>query len=221
MDDTNRLNNLDTQHQHVEIKKGYSWFVKSMRLILPLIAIGLIFIVITLPKVKEDLTVMPKSELVEKPTNEIGENELLKPHFETIDANKNPVYVTAIKALQNQDNPNLIKLEEPKAKLKMKNGAGVKIKALKGSYEQETEKLFLQDNVLIEHASGYQLQAEELRVDMKTREAFSDKTVYIDGPAAKIEAVGLKGNVDDGTLIFNGPIRLTLKPTPIKEKKEM
>lgn len=212
-----RLSDLNIQHQDtVEIKKGYSWFVKIMRLALPLVAIILIFVVIALPQMKEQLVIVPKEEIIEQTNNDIGENELLNPHFETIDSNQNPVNVTAARAVQNQDNPKLVKLDQPKADLQMADGSKVQIMAAQGTYEQETEKLFLQDNVSIKHASGYELKAEELRVDMQTREAFSDKAVQIDGPAAKINAIGLKGNVDEGTLLFKGPIKLILKTTTTK-----
>ena len=206
-----RLQNLNYEQQDIKVSKGYSWFVKSMRFILPIIAIGLTFVVIAWPKMEEDLVIIPKEELVQQPKNEIGENELLTPNFETIDSNQNPVRVSATRALQNQENPNLIKLENPNADLQMKNGDKVNITSLDGSYEQETQKLFLKNNVQIKHASGYELRAEELRVDMKTREAYSDKKVSIDGPVAFIQSNGLEGNVDNGTLIFKGPAKMILK----------
>ena len=209
-----RLNDLHvSKDQVVQVKKGYSWFVKLMRICLPLVAVGLIFVAVTIPQMKEELVVVPKEEIMEHAPSQIGENELLNPNFETMDSNQNPVKVTAARALHNQDNPNLIKLENPHADLKMKNGATLEIKAQDGSYEQETEKLYLYDNVVITHESGYRLNTQELRVDLQSRKAFSDKAVQIDGPAAKIQAVGLQGSVTDGILIFKGPIKLTLKKT--------
>lgn len=220
MDEQDHLQSLNIEHNDVKVGKGYSWFVKSMRWGLPILAIALTFVVIAWPKVEDKLVVVPKEELVKQPTNEIGENELLSPHFETIDSNQNPINVTATRALQSQENPNLVKLENPNADLKMQDGSPVNIKALSGTYEQETEKLFLQTDVEINHAAGYELTAEELRVDMKTREAFSDKNVSIEGPAAKIDAVGLEGNMDDGILIFKGPAKLTLKPSKTNKPNE-
>lgn len=213
MNEQARLENLEIEHRDVNIGKGYSWFVKAMRWGLPVIAIALAFIVMAWPKMETKLVIVPKEDIVQQPSNEIGENELIRPHFETVDSNQRPINVTATRALQNQENPNLLKLENPKANLQMHDGKKVQIDALNGTYEQETEKLFLQNNVKIKHESGYELSAEELRVDMKTREAFSDKNVKIDGPSATIEAIGLKGNMDDGILVFKGPAKLTLKPT--------
>ena len=223
MVDQSRLENLNIDHQDVTVGRGYSWFVKSMRLILPVAAIGLIFAVVAWPKMEEELVIVPKEELVQKPQNEIGENELLNPHFETMDSNHHPVNVTAARALHNQDDPNSIRLEKPNANLQMENGDPVNIQALNGTYEQETQKLFLENDVAIKHGDGYELRAQELRVDMKTREAFSDKNITINGPTINIEATGLNGNMDNGTLIFNGPAKLTLNmqdTTPLNNNEQ-
>lgn len=208
----NRLEELNVTNEGMVVGRGYSRFVKSMRFILPLMALGLMVVIITWPRMDDKIMVVEKKDILPESVDDIGQNELLNPRFQTTDAQANPVNVTAKRALQNQENPNLITLDTPKADLKMKDGSAVNVDALNGTYEQETEKLFLQNQVKIRHESGYELRAEELRVDMKTREAFSDKDVEVEGPDGKIKATGLEGNVEDGILIFKGPATLTLSP---------
>lgn len=208
----NRLEELNVIGPKATISRGYTRFVKFMRFGLPLIAVILTVVVITWPEMDDKIVIIPKGDIIPQSASDIGRNELLNPHFETTDAQQNPINVTAIRALQNQENSNLIKLDQPKAYLKMKDGSAVQLEALKGTYEQEAEKLFLQDNVIIHHESGYELQAEELRVNMQTREAFSDKNVRVIGPEAQIEATGLEANIENGILIFKGPTKLTLTP---------
>lgn len=206
-----RLDELKVQNRDISVSRSYSRFVKSMRYALPILAIILVVVVATWPEMDDKIVVVNKADILPNTESEVGENELINPRFETTDAQSQPVNVTANRALQNQENPNLVKLDKPVADLKMKDGKQVNIEALDGTYEQQTEKLYLQNNVIIKHESGYELNAEELRVDMKTREAFSDKNVSIDGPDATINATGLEGNVDEGILIFKGPATLTLK----------
>lgn len=209
---TGRLDELNVRERKTSISRGYSKFIRLMKYALPLIAVILMVIVITWPEMDDKIAIIPKSDLILSKPEDIGSNELLNPHFETTDAQQNPMSVTATRALQNQQNPNLVRLEKPNADLKTKDGSDVNINALNGTYEQETEKLFLQNDVKIRHESGYELQAEELRIDMKTREAFSDKDVRVDGPDATVKAKGLEGNVENGILIFKGPATLTLRP---------
>ncbi|HPF79042.1 MAG TPA: LPS export ABC transporter periplasmic protein LptC [Alphaproteobacteria bacterium] len=214
-----RLEELNVTQRDSHVSRGYTRFVKLMRFALPLAAVALTVIVISWPEMDDKIVIIPKDELVAPSENDIGENELLNPNFETTDAQQQPVNVTAERALQNQQDPNLVKLDKPNADLKMKDGSDVHIEALQGTYEQGAEKLFLQDDVKVRHQSGYELQAKELRVDMKTREAFSDKKVRVVGPDATIHATGLEGNVEDGILIFKGPATLTLSPAA-EEKTE-
>lgn len=206
----NRLSDLHVSGKEARVGKKYSRFVKLMRLGLPVLALVLTVIVIFWPDETSKIAIIQKTELIPEDKNMIGQNELLNPRFETTDAQAQPVNVTAIRALQNQDDPDLIKLDKPNADLKMKDGSDIHLEALSGTYEQNSEKLYLRDEVKIRHESGYELQAEELRVDMKTREAFSDKNVLIDGPDAKIEAIGLEGNMADGILTFKGPAKMTI-----------
>jgi lipopolysaccharide export system protein LptC len=209
-DENTRLDELNVDRRHTSVNRGYTRFVKSMRFVLPILAVILTVVVITWPDMEDKIVIIQKDDLIPTSESDIGENELLSPNFQTTDAQSQPVNVTANRALQNQENPNLVKLESPIADLKMKDGSAVNIKAIDGTYEQDTEKLFLQNDVKINHESGYELQAEELRINMKTREAFSDKDVRIQGPDAQIEATGLEGNVDEGVLIFKGPATLTI-----------
>ena len=215
-----RLDDLDVSDDQVAVvNRGYSRFVRSMRLLIPLVAVALMVVVITWPEMEDKVAIIPKETLI--PQSDMGENELLSPNFETTDAQQNPVRVTADRAVQNQDDPNLVKLDNPNADLKLKDGSGLQIEADKGVFEQEVEKLFLEQNVVLQHESGYELQAEELRVNMQSREAFSDKDVFVTGPEAKIQATGLEGNVEEGILIFKGPALLTLTPakTPVKSQE--
>lgn len=215
-----RLDELTIPDRDVTVSRGYTRFVKSMRYLLPLFALGLMIVVITWPEMEDKVVIIPKEDLIPQSKKDIGQNELLNPHFETTDAQQQPVNVTAARALQNQENPNLIKLEQPNADLKMKDGSAINIQANQGTYEQEVEKLFLEEDVKIKHESGYELQAEELRVDMKTREAFSDKNVVVEGPEATVEATGLDGSIGEGVLIFKGPAKLTLTPKEAPKEQE-
>ncbi len=209
--DDGKLEALNTDSREQTVNRGYSRFVKSLRFILPVIAAILVVVIMAWPEMEDKIVVVDKEDILPNSASEIGQNELLNPNFKTTDAQSQPIHVTALRALQNQENPNVVLLDKPNADVKTKDGTPINIQALEGTYEQEVEKLFLKNNVIITHGAGYELRAEELRVNMQTRDAFSALPVTIDGPAATIKATGLEGNVGDGVLIFKGPAQLTLK----------
>lgn len=205
-----RLTELDFKKTKAGINRNYSRFIRSMRFILPLLALTLTVVVIAWPEMDDKITTIKKEELL--PDAKLAENELINPRFQSTDKELNPYTVTAKSAIQNQQNPDLVKLDAPKGSMIMKDGATLKIEANSGSYEQKKEKLFLENNVKLNHQSGYILNTEELRVDLKKGQTFSDKDVIITGTDGTIQAKGLDGNLETEVLIFKGPATLTLNP---------
>ena len=205
-----RLSGLNETGNKTSFNHSYSRFVKFMRWALPLFALALMVVVLAWPELDEQIEAIPQENILSSDEIAIGGNELLNPRYETTDEQNNPVFVKAQKAILSQNNQDLIRLEIPEADFKTKQGESIKVKASQGTYDQTSEKLFLQNNVLITHESNYVLDAEELRLNMKTQEAFSKKNVTITGKDAKLHASGLQGNMQEGNLIFDGPASLTL-----------
>ena len=51
---------------------------------------------------------------------------------------------------------------------------------------------------------------EKLLVNLSSREAWSDKPVYGQGPAGTLQATGLQAHTETDHLIFTGPAKLVL-----------
>lgn len=209
-----RLDSLDYKRQTTPASKTYTRFIKAMQYVLPIIAIILLIVVATWSEMDNKIVVIPKEELIPTSPAQIGQTELTNPRFESVDEFNQPVKVVADQALQSQSNPDLVKLKNPVADFKTENGRAMHVEANAGTLEQKQEKLFLQNNVKIHHEEGYLLEAEELRVNMKTKQAFSDKDIQITSDKATINATGLDGNMETGILIFKGPAKLILKEVP-------
>jgi lipopolysaccharide export system protein LptC len=208
------LDGLDLHRDVGKVNHSYTRFIKAMRYILPLIALGLLAIVATWSDMDNQIVAVPKEELIPLTETIIGQTELTNPRFESVDEFNQPILVVANQALQSQSNPDLVNLINPVADFKTESGNAMHVEANAGTLEQKEEKLFLQNNVIINHDEGYVLEAEELRVNMKTKQAFSDKDVRITSEKGVITAEGLDGNMETGILIFKGPAKLTLKDAP-------
>ncbi|NCO03888.1 MAG: LPS export ABC transporter periplasmic protein LptC [Alphaproteobacteria bacterium] len=214
----NRLSEIDFHAPKAKINRRYTSFVKAMRLLLPLSALALTIIVITWPETDNKIIAIDERSLI--PNTDLAKNELLNPKFESIDKDLNPYTVTATRALQNQENANLLKLENPNGNMILKDGQALYVDAINGTYEQEEEKLFLEKDVTLKHQSGYVLTTQELRIDLKNGQAFSDKDVEITGIDGHIKAKGLDGDTNTEVLIFKGPATLTLTPSAPPKKNE-
>lgn len=205
----NRLSGLSTgQGRSTKVNRGYTRFIRSMRIILPLIAVGLTVVILTWEDAGRRVEPVKKEELVPQSAN--IQNELLKPVYNSVDSNNQPFTVTADLATQDRSNPDLVNLDKPNAELSQSDGGKISADAVTGLYEQKTQKLNLEGDVHLMHSNGYTLYTEELRVDIPTQKTFSGRDVRVEGPAGSIDAKGLEGDGIAGVLVFTGPAKVVL-----------
>jgi lipopolysaccharide export system protein LptC len=214
-----RAGNLDRliheRNTTVMHNPGWSRFVRRMRLILPLIALGIFAIVFVWSDVEQN-KIIPAKDLVHAPT--VGKNELVNPRFESTDSDNQPFTITAKRAVQNKEDDNLVMLEKPLADMLMKSGEWVAVEAERGSFRQDNKMLLLRGNVRLYHDKGYELEMEELDIDLTRNTALSNTNVTGQGPEGTLASKGLKGNSVEGKIVFNGPVKLIL--TNLSGKKE-
>jgi len=187
--------------------QNYSRFIRWARLILPIIAVSIITIVLTWDNTTQDIKAIKQEG--NAPT--IGKNELLNPRFESKDKKDQPYTITAKRAIQGETNDNLIILEQPLADILLNSDHWLAIKAKQGAYRQDTNRLLLTGDVQLFHDAGYQMNTEELNVNMETNDAWSEVDIYGQGPRGEIEAKGVDASSTNQTLKFTGPAKLTIK----------
>ena len=206
-DNLTRLLNLG-RRKRARVNKGYTFLVRGLKLLLPLIALGIVAVVIAWPRMDEAIAPVPKETILPQAA---GSNELIKPRYESTDRNDNPYVITADRANQSAGNQNLVMLEKPVAEMTMKSGEKLSASARDGTYSQTDQALILSGDVVINHSSGYVLRTQALDIALKSDLATTDQTVAITGPDADLKAAGMTADNTAGTLVFGGPARLVLK----------
>lgn len=187
---------------------GYTRFVRAMRFILPLVAIALTIVIVLWDEMGTRLSEAEQKKFM--PEVEEARGEMLNPQFDSVDSEGRPYTVTADKAEQDENNPKVMIMQNPDALIQMNEIEKLSGRAHSGLYEQEAGKLFLSGNVTLNHSAGYVLQGEELRVDLKAGQAFSDLPVHIESKMGTIDALGLEADNKTGAVIFKGPATLVL-----------
>jgi len=203
-----RLDALATREETLTVNHGYSKFIRSMRIVLPLLAVVMTVVVLTWDEAGRHVEPLKKEQVAPKEEN--IRNELVKPVFNSVDDKGQPFMVTADSAVQDKTNPDLLNLAQPRAQIDMTDGAKVNADATSGIYQQKDQKLNLAGNVHLKHSDGYTLSTEEMRVDLVTKKAFSGRDVHVDGPAGTIDSTGLEGDANTGVLVFTGPAKVVL-----------
>lgn len=202
-----RLQSLSARGES-RLGRGYTFFVKSMRVILPLAAVGLLAVVITWPDMEKRVEPIRKEELLPDAAN--IQNELLQPKFESVDDKGQPYTLTAALATQSRENPDILHLDKPVGRMTLEKDGWVAIESASGIYEQRNEKLFLAGAVTLTNDGGYKLVSDEMRINLKTSEAFSDRDVDVQGPDGTIRASGMEAFSEKGLLVFKGPATMVL-----------
>jgi lipopolysaccharide export system protein LptC len=200
---------IRTEQERVVHSHTYTRFVKAMRWALPALAVVIIAIVLAWPKMETAIApVTPQDVSKNQP---VTQNELINPRFEGADSANNPYVLTATRAVQSQQNPDIMLLDNPVGDINMANDEKVNITALKGNYRQAAGVLYLEGDVKVKHSSGYDLDTTRLMIDTKARETRTDQPVEIVGPAGTLNATGMDGRNAEGVLVFTGPAKLILK----------
>ncbi len=206
-----RLSRLIRNEQsRVVHSKVYSRFVKTMRYALPVAALVIVAIVMAWPKMETAITpVTPES--VAQNQQPATQNELVNPRFEGVDSQNNPYSLSATRAVQSTQNPDMLLLDAPVGDVSVSANEKLNITANKGHYRQNAGVLFLDGNVKVKHSSGYDMDTTRLTIDTKARETRTDQPVKIVGPAGTLDATGLDARNAEGMVIFTGPARMVLK----------
>jgi lipopolysaccharide export system protein LptC len=202
-----RLKHLAAPTKPQRVNRGYSKFVRRMRLILPMTAVAIAGLVMTWSQVENTVQAVPKKE--EVVPESAGRNELINPKFESLDDSQNPYSITAARAVQSATDPDSINLENPQAEMTLESGAKLTGAATSGAYNQKAEKLALDGGVKLTYPD-YVLTTEKMLVDMSVKGAWADTPVHINGAAGTLDSSGLHADMSANQLIFTGPVKLIL-----------
>lgn len=182
--------------------------VRRLRLFIPIIAIILTIITVT-------WTFMSSEEIASKITEEaikqISKNELLNPRFDSMDNRNQPFTITAAKAVRGETDDKLVLLTQPAGDITLKNGRWLSIKAESGAYNQDKNRLLLNESVQIFDDQGYTLTTAEMNININEDTILSETPIEAQGPAGTIQSSGLYANMNTGLLSFKGPVTLTLQ----------
>lgn len=183
---------------------AYSFFVRFMKVVLPLLAFGLIAL----------LAAWPRIQGVEQSAQrrDSGELEMMRALYVGTDSQNRPFSVTADRAVQSTSEPGVLDLVRPQAELTLQDGTWVALKADRGRYNDQTGKLLLLGNANLFHDRGYEFKTDEAHVDVNAGNAWGDLPVTGQGPFGELFAQGFRLFDSGQTIVFTGHARLNLAP---------
>lgn len=191
-----------------KVSTGYSMFVRWMRILLPVTALIIIGVLFTMTGGREKDIIPTQEEAKVAPS--VGKNELLNPHFESVDKNNQPYEITADRAVQGSQVEQMVLLINPKGNMTMSSGEKAYMEAKNGAFRQDNNRVVLEGAVKLTHQNGYVLNTEKLNIDLNNSLAWTEVDVQINGPDGSIDARGMKANDTTGLLEFTGPAKMII-----------
>lgn len=202
-----RLMSLQGQRTPNAYNPSYTRFVRFMRLALPLLALIIVAVVVAWPNMDK----APPAVADDPQHPKTGSNELVNPRYESEDDKGQPYILTAVRAMQSAQDPDVVLLEKPHGVASLLNGTKIDVEAVRGAYRQKAQRLMLEGKVVLLQSQGYRFDTERMMIDMQAKKSWTDTAVTGDGPAGSVTATGMQMTDNDGVLIFTGPAKLILK----------
>ncbi len=206
-----------SRESYIETSHRQSKLVRQLRLLLPILSVALVVILLVwsdqvkLPEPPQKKDIVP---------DQVGQNKLVNPRFESQNDKAQPYVITAKEALQIPDNLNVVDLVLPKASLDTLDGNKFMVEAVNGQFDQVKQTLKLNQNVILRDQQGYQIDLQSVDIDLIGKTSSSMQPVVATGPKANINASGFRADATTGVLTFTGPATLILNSPPPSASKE-
>ena len=210
----NIAHNLTHRRRGVATKvdRGYSRFVGWMKFVLPLAAVALIALMVGWPEIDGDSDGFRLS-IADLAPDADGNLGITRARFAGTDRFDRPFLVTAEYATQDANGFDVFALETLQADLTLANGTWVTISAATGRFERSARILELAGPISVFTDVGYEIHADQARLDLEQGTVVSDGPVQGHGPIGAITAaLGVTFSSSAGILIFTGDVHVTINP---------
>lgn len=187
--------------------EGYSRFVQYMRVMLPLAALVVVMLLIIWPQFERPYSYTSDVDLESQPDlkRDVQTNRLVTARFENVDSKGRPYVIEADEAAQQKDNPDIIDLAYPKARIQLDEGTSLRVKAKEGEFTQGHEHLYLSGGTYFTRSDGTVLQTQSIRSQLKQGTAQTTDPVFVEGPSGRLDAQGMRIENEGMRVIFEGP----------------
>ena len=128
------------------------------------------------------------------------------------DARDRPFVITAESAVQNPSDPWRVALKRLQADITMQDGTWLSLSASSGHYYQRQQRLRLEGGIAIFSDLGYELQAEDVEIDLKAGRAASALPIRGQGPFGLLGAQNFEITEFGDVIRFGGGVKMTLYP---------
>lgn len=190
----------------------YSRFVQLAKIAFPLAALALLSTLFLFSRSLDPTRAIPFADVdVEKIARE---QRLASPKFSGVTSDGSKVTMRAASATPDPDDGRRLTAENVEANIDTPNGIIYDIESVSAVYDGSDESLLLEGNVVITTSSGYRLETDKLRTNIKETALEIPVEVRGYGPETEIRAdrLDLVTQGASQVLVFKGSVKLVYNP---------
>lgn len=198
-----------TAHQALR----YTRFVTVMRHALPVLALGVMGVVLA-------YALYPRSDRMalsyETANGVQGDLSMIRPRLSGTDSKGNPYLITAEKAVQQGKNARRVALTSVDADLQYEGGRWANANAGAGFVDLDAKVLTLSQGLSIFTDTGYEMHTDTAVADLNQNTIVSKTKVNGQGPMGTFSANSFVLNRQTHHLILQGDVRMKIYPKKVK-----
>lgn len=119
--------------------------------------------------------------------------------------------LTANAAAQDLRKPQVIELQQVRAKMVLRDGNMVSVTADAGVYDNKTEQVVLQENVVVATSNGTEMRLTQASVDVKKGYVLSDRPVEATFPSGRLDANKMEVVEGGKVITFGGGVTMHMR----------
>ncbi len=209
-DQLKRLERLKLRHSPLAAHHRYSRFVRIMKVLLPALAAVLLALVVVWPRLRFDDTRF-RIGFAQMSPQSVQTLSMLNARYLGLDQNNHPYSVTSDRATQEDAQPDIVDLIQPKADFVAKDGSTIFVEGDRGYYHQKAQLLDLVGTVNLYHEKGYELHTERAEINLADSSAHGEVPVHGQGPQGLLAGQGFKIAGKGADMLLTGTSTLTMQ----------
>ncbi|HUZ71917.1 MAG TPA: LPS export ABC transporter periplasmic protein LptC [Stellaceae bacterium] len=195
----------------VSASRRYSRFVALAKRLLPVLAVGLLLLLVAWPRV-DSMRQALRLPIPRLDVSGADDLQMVNARYSGVDRDNRPFVVTAAVARQKPKLDNLVTLDHPKGDLTTTGGSRIELSADTGFYQPQSQLLDLFGNVALFQDKGNEFHSASAHVDMAAGTGEGDDPITGRGPFGSVTAQGFRFLDRGDTIIFTGHATLEMVP---------
>ncbi|NIZ00694.1 LPS export ABC transporter periplasmic protein LptC [Thalassospira lucentensis] len=189
--DARSRDRMPSGRRNVSISPFRRIIVRSLKFVLPLIAMTLMALVVLWPQIEEVQESGFRVGFSTSPEDLMENVAMSNPRFFGVDGNRQPFTVTAQEAVESKaedGHDDHVYLDAPQADMTLKDGSWIALTANEGFYTETDGLLDLVGAVNMYHDNGFELHTQKAEVEMNEGNARGSVPVDGQGPFGTINS---------------------------------